>query len=62
MNHETDSFEMERILINQLEKRKEKKKRILIDNYYGISGLNSTDCNDVEGLKDKKQEIRGDRG
>ena len=24
--------------------------------------MNSTDSDDVEGLKDKKQEIRGDRG
>ena len=32
------------------------------DNYYEISRLNSTDCHDVEGLKDKKQKIRGDRG
>ena len=34
----------------------------MTDNDQGISQLNSTDRDDVEGLKDKKQEIRGDQG
>ena len=32
--------------------------RYLSDNDQGISELNSTDSDDVEGLKDKKQEIK----
>ena len=35
---------------------------MVIDSDQGISQLNSTDHDDVEGLKDKKQKIRGDRG
>ena len=33
---------------------------MIFDNDQGISELNSTDSDDVESLKDKKQEIRGD--
>ena len=32
------------------------------DNDQGINELNGTDSDDVDGLKDKKQEIRGDPG
>ena len=50
------------ILIELSEKKNKIWQKIQIDNDQGISGLNSTDNDDVEGLKDKKQEIRGDRG